>query len=122
MALQQDIITFIRKKGEAVKASELALAFDLTKTEINSELYSLQGIILQRTESNPPYWSFLPLEDQILNIVPHTEDDPMTAREIAEVLCVTKNEVNSILYRLEGDKTRQEKEDIPAPYWYLIDE
>ena len=59
MALQQDIITFIRKKGEAVKASELALAFDLTKTEINSELYSLQGIILQRTESNPPYWSFL---------------------------------------------------------------
>src|SRR5574344_1132094 len=108
MALQQDIITFIRKKGEAVKASELALAFDLTKTEINSELYSLQGLILQKTESNPPYWSLLPLEDQILNTIPHKEDDTMTARNIAEVLCVTKNEVNSILYRLETYKTKQE--------------
>ena len=122
MALHQDIITFIRNKGEAVNASELALAFDLTKTEINSELYGLQGIVLQKKESTPPYWSLLPLEDQILNTVPHTEDDPMTARDIAEVLCVIKNEVNSILYRLEGDKTRREKEDIPAPYWYLIDE
>ena len=46
----------------------------------------------------------------------------MTARDIANELCVTKTEVNSVLYRLEGSKTKQEKEELPAPYWYLINE
>lgn len=122
MALKQDIITFIREKGEAVKAAELATAFELSKTEINAELYRLEGIVFQKSETTLPYWSLLPLEEQIINILPTIEDEPMTARDITNELCVTKTEVNSVLYRLEGSKTKQEKEELPAPYWYLINE
>lgn len=82
----------------------------------------MEGIVFQKSETTLPYWSLLPLEEQIINILPTIEDEPMTARDIANELCVTKTEVNSVLYRLEGSKTKQEKEELPAPYWYLINE
>lgn len=114
MISEQDIISFMQQYGKPVTASELAKALDVTKPEVNSLLYAMEGSRLNRTGTMPPYWSMMPIEKQI---VARLSEYPITAAEIAEDLRVSKSIVNSILYRLEGTVTY--RDDEARPNWFL---
>lgn len=119
MKLSKSIINFIREKGEAVKSAEIALAFDVTKSEVNSSLYLMEGSILKKSDSTPPMWSLLPLEEQVINTLRGWGEDGITARDLSHELCVLKSEVNPILYRFEGSLTRHDDE--ATPNWFIMD-
>lgn len=111
---EQDIISCMQQYGKPVTASELAKALDVTKPEINSLLYTMEGSRLNRTGTMPPYWSMMPIEKQV---VARLSEYPITASEIAEDLHVSKSVINSILYRLEG--TVAYRDDEARPNWFL---
>lgn len=119
MIQQEDIIKFLRDKNEAVKASEIAAELGLTKAEINSKLYQMEGVVLSKTVTTPHYWSLLPFEDQVLNTLEAWGNEGVSAKDIAKELCVSRGDVNPILYKHDGIRTSHNDEEVPK--WCYID-
>lgn len=119
MVNQEDIIKFLRDKNEAAKASEIAAELGSPKAEVNSRLYQMEGIVLSKSDTTPHYWSLLPFEDQVLNTLEAWGDEGVSAKDIAKELCVSRGDVNPILYKYDGVRTSHNGEEVPK--WCYID-